>query len=78
MESVVLSVGAGIVGTLAGLGVISLCSFLPMLSGAVHSAVSWQIVSKGFLIAVLVGVIGALYPAYRGSCLLPTEALRHE
>jgi putative ABC transport system permease protein len=78
LESVVLSVGAGIMGTLAGLGIISLFSLVPVLSGAVHAAVSWQIVCKGFVIAVFVGVIGALYPAYRGSCLLPTEALRHE
>lgn len=78
LESVVLSVGAGILGTLAGLGIISLFSLVPVLNGAVHSAVSWEIVSKGFFIAVFVGVIGAAYPAYRGSRLLPTEALRHE
>ncbi len=78
LESVVLSIGAGIMGTLAGLGIISLLSLVPVLNGAVHAAVSWEIVSKGFLIAIFVGVFGAAYPAYRGSCLLPTEALRHE
>jgi putative ABC transport system permease protein len=78
LESVTLSIGAGIIGTLAGLGIITLLSLVPVLSGAVHSAISWDIVIKGFMIAVLVGVIGAAYPAFRGSRLLPTEALRHE
>ena len=78
LESVALSIGAGIMGTLAGTGVISLLSLVPVLSGAVHSAISWDIVAKGFMIAVLVGVAGAAYPAFRGSQLLPTEALRHE
>jgi putative ABC transport system permease protein len=78
LESVALSIGAGIVGTLLGLGAISLFGLVPVLAGAVHAAISPDIIIKGFLIAVLVGVIGAAYPAYRGSRLLPTEALRHE
>jgi hypothetical protein len=28
--------------------------------------------------ALVVGLLGAAYPAYRGAQLLPTEALRHE
>jgi putative ABC transport system permease protein len=78
LESVALSIGAGIIGTLIGLGVITLAGFVPMLSGAAHAAINGQIVLKGFAIAIVVGVFGAAYPAYRGSRLLPTEALRHE
>ena len=77
-ESVALSIGGGIVGTLAGLGIIRLLGFVPVLAGPVHSAINGTIVMEGFSIAIMVGVIGALYPAYRGSRLLPTEALRHE
>jgi putative ABC transport system permease protein len=78
LESVGLSIGGGIMGTLAGLGIIALVGFFPTLSGAAHAAISWDIVIKGFGIAMIVGVAGAAYPAYRGSRLLPTEALRHE
>ncbi len=78
MESALLSVGGGILGTLAGLGSILALSHLPMINGVVPAAMNLQIVAKGFAIAVLVGLIGAAYPAYRGSKLLPTEALRHE
>jgi putative ABC transport system permease protein len=37
-----------------------------------------SVIGQGFVIAVLVGLIGAAYPAYRGAQLLPTEAIRHE
>ncbi|MGA2255684.1 MAG: ABC transporter permease [Thermoguttaceae bacterium] len=78
LESILLSVGGGIVGTLSGLGLIKLLSYLPTVNGIVQQAISIDIVVKGFAIAIIVGLIGAAYPAYRGSSLLPTEALRHE
>ena len=34
--------------------------------------------SRDSCIAMLVGLLGAAYPAYRGARLLPTEAIRHE
>ena len=78
LESILLSVGGGIVGTLGGLGLIKLLSYIPTVQGIVQQAISVDIVVKGFAIAIIVGLIGAAYPAYRGSSLLPTEALRHE
>ena len=78
LESILLSVGGGIVGTLGGLAMIKLLGYVPTVSGIVQPAISVDIVVKGFAIAIIVGLIGAAYPAYRGSRLLPTEALRHE
>ncbi len=78
MESILLSVGGGIVGTAGGLATIKLLSYIPTVNGIVQQAISADIVAKGFAIAIVVGLVGAAYPAYRGSRLLPTEALRHE
>ena len=78
MESVLLSIGGGVIGTAAGLGLIAMLSHFPAVSGIVHASITLGIVVEGFAIAILVGVLGAAYPAYRGSRLLPTEALRHE
>jgi putative ABC transport system permease protein len=36
------------------------------------------VVLTAFALAVGVGLLGALYPAYRASHLQPTEALRHD
>jgi len=78
LESILLSIGGGICGTLGGLSLIKLLTYVPIVSGIVQSAISVDIVVKGFAIAIFVGLIGAAFPAYRGSRLLPTEALRHE
>jgi putative ABC transport system permease protein len=78
MESVLLSLAGGIAGTAGALGLIWGLSRLPQVNGAIRATASPMIVLTGFAIALLVGLIGAAYPAYRGARLLPTEALRHE
>ena len=78
LESVLLSLGGAIIGTLGGLGLVWVLSRLPAVNGAIQGNVSPKIIFEAFAIAITVGLIGAAYPAYRGASLLPTEALRHE
>jgi len=61
-----------------GIGMILVASRFASVSGIVHASISTDIVVKGFIVAMVVGLFGAAWPAYRGSRLLPTEALRHE
>jgi len=78
MESVLLSLGGAIVGTVGGIGLTLLLSRLPLANGAIPNSLSPAIMAKGFIIALVVGLLGAAYPAFRGARLLPTEAIRHE
>jgi putative ABC transport system permease protein len=78
MESILLSLIGGVVGTVGAIALIQVLAHQPAVSGMVDSYVAPAVVAQGFLIALGVGLLGAAYPAYRGAQLLPTEALRHE
>jgi putative ABC transport system permease protein len=78
MESMLLSVIGGAVGTLAAIALTKLLSRIPIASTVVEGNLAPIVILEGFAIALGVGFLGALYPAYRGAQLLPTEALRHE
>lgn len=78
MESILLSVAGGVLGTLGAVGLVQLLSRHPAVSGMIDSRVDPAVILQGFIIALCVGLLGAAYPAYRGAQLLPTEALRHE
>jgi putative ABC transport system permease protein len=78
MESILLSIGGGVIGTVSAVLLIRFLSSTPSVSGLISGNIPWTVMGQGFLIALLVGLIGAAYPAYRGAQLLPTEAIRHE
>jgi ABC-type antimicrobial peptide transport system permease subunit len=72
----------GLLGGLAGIGiafglVYSLRS-VPMIGVAMDVVWNPQIFLRALSVALLLGVVGGLYPAYRATRLLPIEALRYE
>ncbi len=78
-ESVVLTLIAFVVGTLvAVIGVEVLLTLVPSVGGIITPSFSYDIFLRAFAVALIVGLIGGLYPAYRASRLSPTEALRYE
>ena len=78
MESLLLSLSGGIVGSIAAIGVTRVLGKLPAVAGLVDTNIPPEMVFLGIVSALCIGVLGAAYPAYRGAQLLPTEALRHE
>jgi putative ABC transport system permease protein len=78
MESILLSLLGGAVGTIGAMALTKLLSQFPVVAGLIEGNLAPAVIVQGFIIALGVGLLGAAYPAYRGAQLLPTEALRHE
>ncbi len=73
IETVVLSIGGGIVGVSLGV----LLPFAVEHFAEMKTIVTFQSVLLAFLISALVGVVFGVYPARRAADLDPIEALRH-
>lgn len=76
-ESIVITVVAGIIGSIVGVVGIELLA----ATGAVEMLTPVYTVNtfaKAFAVAIGVGIIGGLYPAYKATRLPATEALRYE
>jgi putative ABC transport system permease protein len=77
-ESIVLTLIAGVIGTIVGIIAVEV-GIMALGAGTILEPVySIDIFLRAFGIAILVGIIGGIYPAYRASKLAPTEALRYE
>ena len=76
-ESLVLSLIAIVVGLAIGIGLVELLSTTQILQGITPSF-SASLILKGIGVALFLGIIGGIYPAYRANPLSPTEALRYE
>lgn len=72
IESLVMSLGGGIFGYLAGYGAaFALSTFLPFIP-----VFTWQIALTAIGISLVVGTLFGLYPAIRAARRKPIEALR--
>ncbi|MFZ3070622.1 MAG: ABC transporter permease [Anaerolineaceae bacterium] len=73
-ETLTLSIIGGVLGVLLGAGI----AWLVSTSGLIQASVSSNTVMISFGMAVLVGLVFGLYPAYQAAGLRPIEALRYE
>jgi ABC-type antimicrobial peptide transport system permease subunit len=72
----------GILGGVVGIGVAFALTYallqVPYVAGALQPIFNTTVFIRAFIVALLLGVIGGLYPAYRATRLQPVEALRYE
>jgi len=74
IEAMTLSGTGGILGILSGVGTAVLIGALSPLP----FGISPVFISLGFFVAVTVGLVAGLYPAYRAARVDPIESLRYE
>jgi len=93
VETVALSMVGGAVGVLVGLScrpvtifvmdtiktrMPDVISALPEIVQDTQPVIVWLSIPLAFSVAVVIGVLFGLYPAYRAAMMDPIEALRHE
>ncbi len=77
-ESLVLSVTGGVLGALAAMLLIGYLTTLPSVAGFMTGRIAPEVIGKGFLLALGVGMLGGVFPAYRAAQLMPSDGLRSE
>ena len=77
-ESITLSLMGGIAGVALGVVLGYTLNLAPGLQGWVKLRFRAGLFAQAIVTAVVLGVVGGVYPAWRASNLLPVEALRYE
>jgi putative ABC transport system permease protein len=78
VESAMLGLVGGVLGVLAGWGALRLLASVRFTASVAQSSIPLQHSAEALVVAVLIGLISGLLPAYRGARLSPVEALRHD
>jgi putative ABC transport system permease protein len=78
LESCLVCFAGAVLGVVLSVLLVGFLSRLPSARGLVRTDMSPSIIATGLGMALAIGLLGALYPAWRGATLQPTEALRYE
>ncbi len=77
-ESIALSIVSGLAGIGIGVGLGELVALEPTMGAYLQGEYSLRLFAQAMLVALVLGGIGAVYPAWRAANLAPAEALRYE
>jgi putative ABC transport system permease protein len=77
-ESVALALIGGLLGALAGVGLVQLLVHAPQMSGLFNGLrVTWQTVGVSLFVAALVGFLSGVIPSYSAASTEIVKGLRH-
>ena len=77
-EAILLGLLGGAAGIFIALGLNALISLIPTYGEMITPLWELEMLARAIGVALLLGVLGGLYPAYRATLLQPVEALRYE
>ena len=77
-EALLLGILGGVTGIVIALGLGSIFNIIPMVGEMLTPIWEMDIFIRAIMIAILLGVLGGIYPALRATRLQPVEALRYE
>jgi ABC-type antimicrobial peptide transport system permease subunit len=77
-EALVLGALGGVAGIGMAFAMGAGLARAPMMGSLLTPAWSWDGLARALAVALFLGVLGGLYPAYRATRLQPVEALRYE
>ena len=77
-ESFLLGLLGGILGIGIAFGLVNLITSIPMIGDAFSPVFNVEVFIRAIFVALILGIVGGIYPAYRATRLQPVEALRYE
>jgi putative ABC transport system permease protein len=77
-ESIALSGAGGVVGILLGIALAKLAGMVPGMGVLLTGVFTPSIFAQGMVTALVLGLVGGAYPAWRAAGLRPVEALSYE
>ena len=78
VESLVVSVGGGLLGIALGIGLSKAAEGQTIFNRLIHTSVTLEAVLLAFVVSAATGIVFGIYPAMRAARLNPIEALHYE
>jgi putative ABC transport system permease protein len=77
-ESLILALLGGVAGIIVAFLLVGALNQVPYVGGVMTARWQWDVFARALWVALALGLIGGLYPAYRATRMQPVEALRYE